>query len=140
MSLAEVGAQYPDLPRYKRSVLWHITRLLLCNGHLLPRFLLVRGPGILDTVRRNPGAEVFLCPMVFIHEGLAGQVIVAERDVRRYFASVGKVAALSVRLLFSLPRVRREFREARAWFGSRAYWDGQFRGGMAVSESLQRAS
>ncbi len=131
-SLEEVGVQYPRLKRRKRSVLWHAMSLLLCNGHLLPSFLLVRGPGILAPVWRSSSAQVFLRRKVFIQEGLEEQVIVAERDVRRYFASLGKVTGLSVRLLFALPRLRREFRAARAWFGSRAYWDRQFRAGMGT--------
>jgi hypothetical protein len=124
------AGQMPDyamaIPR-RRGWLWHITRLLLANGHLLPRFLLLRRPAILGTVWNTPGAEVFLRPRVLIHEGLDGSAILAERDAVRYFRSLASTIWVALRLMLVLPRVRDDFRGARARFGSRAWWDRQFR-------------
>jgi len=125
MPLTQVSAYETIAPRPRRF-LWHAARLLLLNGHALPRFLLVRPPVVLGSVWLAPGSEAFLRPRVFVREGLDDSVILAERDVRRYLASLTRVTWVSVRLLFALPRLRREFREARERFGSREYWDSQF--------------
>jgi hypothetical protein len=119
--------QYPQAPPRHYSSMYGIVRLLLCNGHLLPRFLLIRTPCFLKTVWDSEGAEVFLRPRVLIHEGLDNQVILADRDVRRYFGSLARVGWLSLRLALAIPRLRRAFRETRSHFGSRPYWDSQFR-------------
>lgn len=126
------SSQVPNLPMAAlrpRPWLWHIIRLLLANGHLLPRFLLLRRPVIFGTVWHTPGAEVFLRPRVLIREGLDGAAVLAERDSLRYFGSLARVAWISLRLMMALPRLHGEFRQARARFGSRSWWDSQFHGG-----------
>jgi hypothetical protein len=117
---------WPEVAPRRRSALWHAMRLLLLNGHLLPRFLLIRRPITLGTVWMSPGSEVFLRPRVLIREGLGDAAIMAERDVMRYFAALSRMLWLSLKLLIALPRLRREFRRARARFGSRPYWESQF--------------
>ncbi|MCF7984352.1 MAG: hypothetical protein K9L70_08115 [Thiohalocapsa sp.] len=122
----EDAPDYPQIAPRRRNMLWHALRAALFNGHVLPRFLMIRRPAMLGTVWTSPGTEVFLRPCVLVQEGLDNKVILAERDVRRYFALLGRMLWLSLRLLLALPRLRREFRAARAHFGSRAYWDSQF--------------
>jgi GT2 family glycosyltransferase len=119
---------YPLAPPRAYGRLWHAARLLLANGHLVPRFLLLRRPVILGTVWNAPGAQVFLRPHVLVREGLDGTAVLAERDSLRYFGSLGRVAWISLRLMLVLPRVRDDFRRARPRFGSRTWWDSQFRG------------
>jgi len=123
---ADEVAHYPLISRQQHGRLWHVLRLLLLNGHLLPRFLLVRSPGILGTVWESPGSEVFLRPVVIVREGIDGGAVVAERSVARYFASLIRVCWLSLRLAMAAQRLRREFRAKRQWFGSRDYWNKQF--------------
>jgi hypothetical protein len=119
---------YPIAAPRPRSLLWHAFRLLLANGHLVPRFLLLRRPIMLGTVWNASGADVFLRPHVLLREGLSGAVILAERDSLRYFVSLARVAWISLRLVLVLPRVREDFRRARPRFGSRSWWDSQFHG------------
>lgn len=123
------SGQLPDYPvavPQRHGWGWHVLRLLLGNGHLLPRFLLLRQPVILGTVWNALGAEVFLRPRVLVYEGLDGGVILAERNSLRYFSCLTRVTWISLRLLFVLPRVRQNFRHARGRFGSRPWWDSQF--------------
>ena len=125
LEAADVPA-YPKIVPRRHGVLWHAVRLLAFNGHLVPRWLLIRSPGILGTVWESPGSAVFLRPRVLIYEGLNGRAVLAERDVRRYFGSLARLAWLSLRLIWAVPRLRREFRSTRKRFGSRAYWNAQF--------------
>jgi hypothetical protein len=107
---------------------WHLFRLALGNGHFLPHFLLLRRPVILGTVWKAPEAEVFLRPRVLIREGIEDRVIVADRDTRRYLSCLARLSWISLRLLVSLPRLRKAFRRTRPRFGSRTYWNTQFLG------------
>ena len=137
LAAAELQAYEPIVAR-RHGRFSHVLRLLVFNGHLLPRFLLVRSPGILGTVWGSPGAEVFLRPRVIVLEGMEGKGILAERDVRRYFLMLTKVAWLSFRLALAAPRLRREFRATRTRFGSREYWDQQFQAGTAGKNAETR--
>lgn len=112
---------------HPRPFIWHLIRLGLLNGHVLPRFLLVRSPAILGNVWQASGSEAFLRPRIFVREGLGDSVIVAERNTRRYFFSLSAMFVLSFRLLLALPRLRHEFRSTRQRFGSRQYWETQFK-------------
>jgi hypothetical protein len=119
-------AGYATVSPRPRGFIWHGFRLLLLNGHVLPRFMLRRRPVVLGTVWEAPGSEAFLRPFVLVREGLSGTLIFAERDVRRYFLSLTRLAWLSIRLLAALPRLQGDFRRARGEFGSRSYWERQF--------------
>jgi hypothetical protein len=118
--------RYPLFHVRHRPWAWHIMRMLLLNGHLLPRWLLLRKPAALGTVWESRGMEVFLRPRIVVFEGLDGHAVLAERSVARYFGSLARLLWITVRLIWAAPRLQREFREARPHFGSRAYWDRQF--------------
>lgn len=128
--------QYPSPTPRKWSWPWHLLRLALGNGHFLPRLLLVRPPVLLSPVWQAAETEVFLRPRVLIREGLGDQVIIADRDTRRYLGCLTRLSWISLKLLVGLPRLRKAFREARPRFGSRAYWDRQFLG--AAPDNLLR--
>lgn len=122
----ELARIAPRAPRHKALRAWgFLFALLTLGGVLIPRPLRLRGHGVAPIDARAVGVAVLRNTILYRHDRIDDGYVV-ERDTRRFFTLLRRVAASVVSIAANYGRLKREYRAAYPEMVSDAAWEARF--------------
>ena len=122
----ELARIAPRAPRHKALRAWgFLFALLTLGGVLIPRPLRLRGHGVAPIDARAVGVAVLRNSILYRHDRIDDGYVV-ERDTRRFFTLLRRVAASVVSIAANYGRLKREYRAAYPEMVSDAAWEARF--------------
>ena len=123
---AELARIAPRAPRHKALRAWgFLFALLTLGGVLIPRPLRLRGHGVAPIDARAVGVAVLRNTILYRHDRIDDGYVV-ERDTRRFFTLLRRVAGSVLSIAFNYGRLKGEYRAAYPEMVSDAAWEARF--------------
>ena len=122
----ELAAIAPRTPRHKLLRAWgFLFALLTVGGYLIPRPLRLRGHGVAPIDARAVGVATLRNTVLYRHDRIADGYVV-ERDAKRFFVLLGKVARSIGSIAVNYGKLKRAYRAAYPEMVSDAAWEARF--------------